>query len=117
MTLLYVEDNKDTREITTLILEDFFDTIIVAVDGEDGYEKFLKHDIALVITDINMPKLSGLSLCEKIRKTDSEVPIVVLSAYNEERFFVDSIKYGVNDYLIKPINIDQLTHMYNGLNI
>ena len=111
MTLLYVEDNKDAREMTTIILEDFFDTIIVAVDGEDGYEKFLKHDIDLVITDINMPKLNGLALCKNIREKDTQIPIVILSAHNEDGFFMDSIKYGVNGYLLKPIDINQLTSM------
>jgi len=97
--------------MTTIILEDFFDTIIVAVDGEDGYEKFLKHDIDLVITDINMPKLNGLALCKNIREKDTQIPIVILSAHNEDGFFMDSIKYGVNGYLLKPIDINQLTSM------
>jgi len=109
LTLLYVEDNKDAREMTSMILEDFFDNIIVAVDGEDGYEKFLKNDIDLIITDINMPKLNGLELCAKICKIDDDIPIIILSAHNEDNFFMDSIKYGVNGYLLKPIDIDQLT--------
>ena len=109
LTLLYVEDNQDAREMTTMILEDFFDNIIVAVDGEDGYEKFLANKIDLVITDINMPKLNGLELCKKIREHDDEISIIILSAHNEDNFFMDSIKYGVNGYLLKPIDIDQLT--------
>ena len=113
LTLLYVEDNQDAREMTTMILEDFFDTIIVAVNGEDGYEKFLQNDIDLIITDINMPKLNGLELCAKIREHDDDVSIIILSAHNEDNFFMDSIKYGVNGYLLKPIDIDQLTSMIN----
>jgi len=109
LTLLYVEDNKDAREMTSMILEDFFDNIVVAVDGEDGYEKFSQNDIDLIITDINMPKLNGLDLCAKIRKEDDNIPIIILSAHNEDNFFMDSIKYGVNGYLLKPIDIDQLT--------
>ena len=115
LTLLYVEDNQDAREMTTMILEDFFDNIIVAVDGEDGYNKFLENDIDLVITDINMPKLNGLELCEKIRKTNEEVSIIILSAHNEDNFFMDSIKYGVNGYLLKPIDIDQLASTINNV--
>jgi len=109
LTLLYVEDNKDAREMTSMILEDFFDNIIVAIDGEDGYKKFLENEIDLIITDINMPKLNGLELCAKIRKKDDNIPIIILSAHNEDNFFMDSIKYGVNGYLLKPIDIDQLT--------
>ncbi len=108
LTLLYVEDNQDAREMTSMILEDFFDNIVVAVDGEDGYEKFLQNDIDLIITDINMPKLNGLDLCAKIRKEDDTIPVIILSAHNEDNFFMESIKYGVNGYLLKPIDIDQL---------
>ncbi len=111
LTLLYVEDNQDAREMTTMILEDFFDNIVIAVDGEDGYEKFMQNSIDIVITDINMPKLNGLELCEKIRKTDEDISIIILSAHNEDNFFMDSIKYGVNGYLLKPIDIDQLTSL------
>ena len=108
LTLLYVEDNKDAREITTMIFEDIFGSIIVAVDGEDGVEKFNNNDIDLVITDINMPKLSGLELCSEIRKINKEVPLIILSAHNENNFFIDSIQIGVNGYLLKPIDMEQL---------
>jgi PAS domain S-box-containing protein len=109
LKLLYVEDNTDAREMTTMILEDFFDSIVIAVDGEDGYEKFQSNDIDLIITDINMPKLNGIEMCEKIKLLDSDVSIIVLSAHNEDNFFMDSIKAGVNGYLLKPIDIDQLS--------
>ena len=109
LTLLYVEDNEDAREMTTMILEDFFDNIIVAVDGEDGLKKFEENNIDLIITDINMPNLNGLQMCKKIRNIDAEVPIIVLSAHNEDSFFMDSIKIGINGYLLKPIDIVHLT--------
>jgi len=111
LTLLYVEDNDDAREMTTMILEDFFNTIIVAIDGEDGYEKFKENKIDFIITDINMPNLNGLEMSKKIRQIDQKTPIVVLSAHNEDNFFIDSQKIGINDYLLKPIDIDQLTNV------
>lgn len=111
LTLLYVEDNDDAREMTTMILEDFFNTIIVAIDGEDGYKKFKENEIDLIITDINMPNLNGLEMADKIRQINQEVPIIVLSAHNEDNFFIDSIQIGINGYLLKPIDIDQLTNV------
>ncbi len=111
LKLLYVEDNQDAREMTTMILEDYFDSIIVAVDGEDGIEKFKENEIDIVITDINMPKIDGLEMCAKIREIDVEVPLIILSAHNEESFFTQSIQTGVNGYLLKPIDIDQLTNL------
>jgi len=105
--LLYVEDNVEARESTVLILEEFFSEIVVAVNGEDGYEKFKENDIDLIITDINMPKINGLEMIEMIRKTDNYIPILVLSAYNESGFFMKSIKLSVEGYLLKPIDMDQ----------
>jgi len=107
LKLLYVEDNQEARESTQLILEEFFTDIVVAVDGKDGLEKYKSNDIDLIITDINMPKLNGLEMIKLIREIDNDVPILVLSAYNESGYFMDSIKLGVEGYLLKPIDIEQ----------
>ena len=108
LKLLYIEDNQDARESTLMIFEEFFYSIVVAVDGEDGYNKFLENDdIDLIITDINMPKLNGLDMTAKIRSNNRVIPILVLSAYNESGFFMESIKLGVEGYLLKPIDMEQ----------
>ncbi len=111
LKLLYVEDNRDSREMTSMILEDFFDDILVAVNGQDGYEKFINNDVDLIITDINMPKMNGLDMIAKIKEVNSEIPILILSAHNEDDFFIKSIKLGVDGYLLKPIDLDQLVTM------
>ncbi len=108
LRVLYVEDNQEAREMTLMLLEDFFDDIVVCVDGEEGFEKFKNSDVDLVITDINMPKLNGLEMSQKIKEMNREIPIIVLSAHNEEDFFLESIKIGINGYILKPIDIEQL---------
>jgi len=107
LKLLYVEDNKEARESTVLVLEEFFDNIIIAIDGKDGYDKFQENKIDVIITDINMPRLNGLEMTAKIKELDSDIPILILSAYNESEFFMDSIKIGIEGYLLKPIDIEQ----------
>jgi len=111
LTLLYVEDNQDAREMTAMILEDFFDTVILAVDGVDGFKKFQENKVDLVITDINMPEMNGIDMCEKIRQINNEVPLIILSAHNEDNYFMQSIQIGINGYILKPIDIDQLTNI------
>jgi len=113
LNLLYVEDNLDARETTLFLLEDFFDNVVVATNGEEGLEKFKEHNIDLIITDINMPKLNGLDMIREIREIDKEILIFVLSAYNESGFFMESIKLGVEGYLLKPIEIDQFLGILN----
>ena len=107
LKLLYVEDNEEARDSVIGILNEFFDDIVVGVDGVDGLEKFKNHDIDLIITDINMPKMSGLEMLANIKKIDEDIISIVFSAYNEAEFFVDSIKLGVEGYLLKPINFEQ----------
>jgi len=111
LKLLYVEDNLEAREATLSILEEFFRDIVVANDGADGLEKFTKENIDLIITDINMPKLNGLDMIKKIRDINENIPILVLSAYNESGFFMSSIKLGVEGYLLKPVDINQFMDM------
>ena len=113
LKLLYVEDNEAARESTLLILEEFFSDIVVAINGEDGYEKFQENDIDLIITDINMPKLNGLEMVKKIGHINKDISILVLSAYNESGFFIESIKLGVDGYLLKPIDMDQFIGALN----
>jgi len=107
LKLLYVEDNEEARESKLLILREFFDDVIIAVDGEDGLEKFDEHKIDIVITDINMPKLNGLDMSQKIKEKNPAIPILVLSAYNDVEYFTQSIKIGIDGYLLKPIDIKQ----------
>jgi YesN/AraC family two-component response regulator len=108
--ILYVEDNMEAMTATLGILEEFFDEIYTAVDGKDGFEKFKKYyeKIDLIITDINMPVMNGIDMIETIKESNlKEVPILVLSAHNEVNYFIDSIKAGINGYLLKPIDIEQ----------
>ena len=111
LRVLYVEDNKEARESTLGLLENIFDNITTAVNGEDGLEKFEKGSFDLILTDINMPKMNGMEMIDKIRETDKDVPILILSAYNESGYFIETIRQGVEGYLLKPIDLDQFLDM------
>jgi len=108
LKLLYIEDNAQARKSTQILLEEYFNSILIAIDGEDGFTKFQNNNIDLIITDINMPKLNGLEMIQKIRAINKEVPILIISAYTDTQYFTESIKYGVQGYILKPLNIRQL---------
>jgi len=108
LTLLYVEDNETARLGSMLIFEELFGHVIVAVDGQDGLEKFKSNPVDIIITDINMPKLNGLEMSDQIRLLNPQIPILILSAYNESGYFIESIRQGVEGYLLKPIDMKQL---------
>ena len=105
--VLYVEDNETARESTLGMLRNFFEDIVVAVDGLDGWEKFQKYEYDLVISDINMPKMNGIEMINEIRKVNRDVSILILSAYNESGYFIDTIRIWIDVYLLKPIEIEQ----------
>ncbi len=110
LTLLYVEDNRDGREATYKMLKNFFDNIIIGVDGEDGLKKFFENRVDLIITDINMPNMNGLEMIEKIREK-SNIPILILSAHNEIDYFMKSINLGIEGYIIKPIRFEEFLNI------
>lgn len=108
ISLLYVEDNKDSRISSLQIFEEFFKNITIAKDGKEGLEKFKKNKIDLIITDINMPNMNGLEMISEIKKIDELITILVLSAHNETKYFLESIKLGIDGFMLKPLDIESL---------
>ena len=108
MKLLFIEDDLLSRELMLMMLSDFFDTIATASDGLEGLDKYLQNDTDLIITDINMPKMNGLEMIEKIRQNNKKIPILILSAYNDTDYLMSAIKYGINGYINKPIQFEQI---------
>ncbi|MEA2018907.1 MAG: response regulator [Campylobacterota bacterium] len=117
LKVLFVEDNADARESTIIILEEFFEQITIAIDGKDGLEKFKQGDFNLIITDIQMPNLNGIEMSKEIRKLNNTIPIIILSAYNENEYLRDSIKIGMLGYINKPVDIEELIlNVYKSIN-
>ncbi len=101
--ILVVEDDAMIAKLLTIHLEKAKFQAIVARDGLDGWSQFTQSDPHLVITDINMPGLSGHELVEKIRTTSS-VPILMMTAADSEEYQMKGFKSGADDYIPKPFN-------------
>jgi len=110
LTLLYVEDNEDTRESTIIILNHLFDNVIVAIDGEDGLLKYTQNPkIDLIISDICMPKMDGLDMSREIKKINKNQSIIILTAIVEIQVIKDAIDIGIDSFISKPLeNIEVL---------
>jgi len=107
LKVLVVEDNDEARKQALKLLSNLFDNIVIAIDGVDGLEKFKADKFDLIITDINMPNMDGIQMCSQIRKTNKDIPIIILSAYNDTKYFMETIKLNINGYILKPINMQQ----------
>jgi len=116
LKLLYVEDNTNAREATSILLEDFFDSIELATDGEEGLQKFKDSHFDMVITDINMPNMTGMQMAKRIREIDQFVPILLLSAYPLKQFEEEIIKLNINGFLLKPLMLDEfITQIFKAI--
>ncbi|QOG11212.1 EAL domain-containing protein [Arcobacter sp. FWKO B] len=107
--VLYVEDDIETVASVSEVLKTFFNKVYIAYNGKDGLDNFLanKDDIDIVISDIVMPEKSGLEMVQDIRKIDSGVSIIMLSANSDLDSLLDIIRYGVDGFLIKPLEYNQ----------
>jgi len=104
LTLLYVEDNDDTRETTMLILEHLFENIIVATNGEDGLNKYEENkNIDLIITDLLMPKMDGIEMSKMIKQINPDQSIIILSAIVDISIIKEAIDIGIDSFINKPM--------------
>ncbi|AFL69313.1 response regulator transcription factor [Sulfurospirillum barnesii] len=108
LTVLFVEDEEYIREALHKAMADEFHKCILARDGEDGLKKFKKYKPDIVITDIMMPIMDGLSMAKEIKHLSKTTPIVVLSAFSEKEKLLEAIDVGIDKYLIKPIDPEEL---------
>lgn len=106
--LLYVEDNVGLSAQATVLFKKIFSTVYTAYDGEEGLELFKKYRPAIVITDIEMPKMNGLIMSQAILKIDPEVKIIITTAHDDFTLLHQSIRLGVFDYLVKPMRVEIL---------
>lgn len=107
--VLYVEDEVEVRNFTAKTIQAIVKELVVAENGQDGVEKFKQNqDIDLIVTDINMPKLGGLEMCEAIQEINPNIPIVITSAHNDPDFLKKAIDIGVDAYAMKPVDLYQL---------
>lgn len=110
VNVLYAEDEKELRDITSEFLKSFTKTQYVASNGEEGFNLFLEHQdsIDLIITDINMPILSGMDMIKKIKEINPKIPIIIATAFSNKEYLLEAINIGVDKYVLKPIDISKL---------
>ena len=101
--ILIAEDDEDIIELLRLYLEKDGYELILATNGEEAFQKLLQNKISLAILDIMMPKMNGYELTKKIREV-SQIPILILSARNQDSEKILGIDLGADDYLTKPFN-------------
>jgi len=108
ISILVAEDEIELLESIKEYLEIFFHRVYTASCGEKAYDIYKQKKPNIILTDINMPNLDGLSMISKIRENDNETRIIVMSAHSEQDKLLHAIKLHLETYLIKPIKTDIL---------
>ncbi|MCW8838170.1 MAG: response regulator transcription factor [Thiovulaceae bacterium] len=111
ISILLAEDEDELREFLKEYLQIFFIKVHTAECGDEAYMLYKDKKPDIIITDINMPSMDGLTLISKIREDDKDTKIIVMSAHSEEEKLLKAIELHLETYLIKPINAEKLKHV------
>lgn len=106
--ILLVEDEENLLEAISLNLEMEGFEVVTATNGIDALKKVKGQFFNLIILDVMMPEMSGFEVCEKIRLTDMDTPILFLTAKDAHADKVKGLKLGADDYLTKPFNLEEM---------
>ncbi len=108
MKILIVEDEIGIANFLRQGLEEEGYSIFVANDGKTGLELALSQKVNLILLDWILPQMTGIEVCNAIRKTDAKTPIIFLTAKDTVQETIEGLKAGANDYIKKPFSFDEL---------
>ena len=115
VSILIVEDNRGASKlIGRMVALNFPDAVVYSADnGATGVELFIKHAPDVVLTDISMPEMNGFEMANVIQSIKADTKFIVFTAHCEGDFLPQFKGIGVNEYLLKPLNLDELIMSIN----
>lgn len=108
--ILYIEDDDIQRRTLARGLRSNGYSVSVATSGRTGLRLFNSKAFEMILCDLNMPEMDGLGVLENIRRKDPEIPFIILSAHGTTPLAVKAIKKGANYFVLKPVEINQITN-------
>jgi two-component system, OmpR family, alkaline phosphatase synthesis response regulator PhoP len=115
MRILLVEDEENIRDVVKLNLELENFEVVATSNGKDAIRYFHEQHFDLIILDVMLPEIDGFQICEQIRLTDMEVPVIFLTAKEAVGDRISGLKKGADDYLTKPFVLEELLLRINNL--
>ncbi len=108
VSVLYAEDDPKIRSEMMNYLGKIFPHIVACSDGEEGLRIYNETHFDIIITDISMPKMTGIEMLREIKKITPFQEMIITSAYTESDYFMEAISLGIDAYILKPINHVQI---------
>ncbi len=106
--ILVTEDEESVREIISWCLKENGYSVVTAENGKVALEKFKKDTFHLILSDIKMPQMTGIELLKEIKRIDSDMPVIMVTAVSDVNIALDALKNGAYDYVTKPFNLEEL---------
>lgn len=106
--ILVVDDEQVIRESVSFLLTKEGYTVLEAADGADAYRKLQAETFDVVITDLEMPEMKGIELLERIVHTSPQTAVLIITAYGSLETAITALRKGASDYILKPIEFDDL---------
>jgi len=110
LKILYVEDDVAIADTMIMYLKKFFSDVAFASDGLMGLEVYKQDNFDIVITDLSMPKMNGLEMLKIIKELNPNQVVLITSAHSENNYLFSAIKIGIDGYIIKPYDYEQLNN-------
>ena len=108
--ILICDDELGIRESLRLILSDKY-TLVFAEDGQQAVDRLADEDVALVLMDINMPRLSGIEALQEMKRINEHVQVLILTGYGSLDTAIQAMTHGAYDYITKPFDMDEIMQM------
>ncbi len=102
-TILYIEDDEGVRTVNSRFLNRMFKKLYEARDGKEGLTLYKKYKPNIILTDIKMPKIDGLTLAKEIRKSDQDTKIIISTAFSHKEYLMQAVELKLEKYIIKPL--------------
>ena len=109
--ILVVDDEESIRWVLSTSLEKQGYEVDLGVNGTEALEKAFSNNYSLIILDINMPDISGLTVLKELKEKDYKRPVVLITAQNTVNNAITGIKLGAYDYIAKPFDLDEVNRL------
>jgi len=108
LNLLFIDDNIRISAEIYALFSNIFKTVSLALDAKAAMKNYAENTIDIIITDIEMPGMDGLSFVEHIRSTNTSIPIIILSAHTDNEYLFRAANLQIDGYITKPLNFKKL---------
>jgi YesN/AraC family two-component response regulator len=113
--ILVIDDEEQVREVLKVALAENGYSVFEAENGKNGVQRFIEVNPDIVITDVNMPEMSGIDVTKKIKELKPDADVVIMTGYGTEELVIQSLRSGATNYIKKPVDFNELMSILDSL--